>query len=130
ESWYVPVGHNEGDQLPADELREVLDPVIGSDKVKLYTHHGKYDLQVMIRHGYTDRLVNFDTMIAAYLLGEQSLRLKDLSFNRLGIQQTEISELIGTGSNQKTMDTVSIDLAAPYAMADVECTFGLVNVLR
>lgn len=130
ESWYVPVGHREGEQLSADSVREALDPVISSDKVKLYTHHGKYDLQVLLRHGYSDRLINFDTMIAAYLLGEQSLRLKDLSFNRLGIQQTEISELIGTGRSQTTMDKVAIDLAAPYAMADVECTFGLVGALR
>lgn len=130
ESFYVPVGHNEGEQLDADTVREALDPVISGDDVKVYTHHGKYDMQVLIRHGYTDRQISFDTMIAAYLLGENSLRLKDLSFNRLGIQQTEISELIGTGRNQKTMDTVAIDLAAPYAMADVECTFALVQQLR
>lgn len=130
ESFYVPVGHNEGDQLSAEVVREAFDPVFSNGDIKLYTHHGKYDLQVMIRHGYTDRTISFDTMIAAYLLGETSLRLKDLSFNRLGIQQTEISELIGTGRNQKTMDTVAIDLAAPYAMADVECTFGLVQLLR
>lgn len=130
ESWYVPVGHRRGEQLGPDDVRAALDPVISSDKASLYTHHGKYDLQVLIRHGYTDRKITFDTMIGAYLLGESSLRLKDLSFNRLGIQQTEISELIGSGRNQKTMDTVDIDLAAPYAMADVECTFALVEKIR
>lgn len=130
ESWYVPVGHNEGDQLKLEAVRAALDPVIANEQVQLFTHHGKYDLQVMVRHDYTDRLISFDTMIAAYLLGENSIRLKDLSFNRLGIQQTEISELIGTGRNQKTMDTVAIELAAPYAMADVECTFALVDVLQ
>ena len=130
ESFYVPVGHRDGEQLDEALVREALDPVIASDAVKLYTHHGKYDMQVLIRHGYTDRQISFDTMIAAYLLGENSLRLKDLSFNRLGIQQTEIAELIGTGRNQTTMDKVSIDLAAPYAMADVECTFALVQQLR
>lgn len=130
ESFYVPIGHNEGDQLDSEAVRGALDPIISSDKIKYYTHHGKYDLQVLIRHGYQDRQISFDTMIAAYLLGEQSIRLKDLSFNRLGIQQTEISELIGTGKSQKSMDTVAIDLAAPYAMADVECTFGLVQSLK
>lgn len=130
ESWYLPVFHRDGQQLSADTVRDALDPVIASGGIRLYTHHGKYDLQVLIRHGYTDRLISFDTMIAAYLLGETSLRLKDLSFTRLGIQQTEISELIGTGKKQLTMDVVDIALAAPYAMADVECTFALVNVLR
>ncbi|MCA9834565.1 MAG: DNA polymerase I [Thermomicrobiales bacterium] len=130
ESWYVPVGHNSGTQLSLDLVRERLDPVLLADNLKLYTHHGKYDLHVMYRHGFGDRPINFDTMIGAYLLGEHSLRLKDLSFNRLGIRQTEIDELIGTGKNQQTMDTVAIELAAPYAMADVECTFGLVEPLR
>ena len=45
-------------------------------------------------------------MIAAYVLGDSSIRLKDIAFNRLGIEMTEISELIGTGKNQATMDTV------------------------
>jgi DNA polymerase-1 len=129
-SYYVPVGHESGEQLNADVVREKLDPVLADPALKVYTHHGKYDLQVMVRHGYTDRPLAFDTMIAAYLLGESSIRLKDLSFNRLGVVQTEITELIGTGRNQLTMDRVDIDLAAPYACADVECTFGLVEPLR
>lgn len=129
-SFYVPVAHSDGDQLDAEIVRATLDPVIADPSLRLYTHHGKYDLQVLIRHGYTDRAVSFDTMIAAYLLGESSIRLKDLSFNRLGVVQTEISELIGTGRNQITMDKVEIGKVAPYACGDVECTFGLVEPLR
>lgn len=129
-SYYVPVGHAEGDQLDAGEVRAALDSLLASEDIRVYTHHGKYDLQVLVRHGYTDRRVTFDTMIAAYLLGESSIRLKDLSFNRLGVIQTEISELIGTGRNQITMDRVDLAKAAPYACADVECTFGLVEPLR
>ena len=130
ESFYIPVGHNEDQQLDADAVRTALDPVIADPAVTLYTHHGKYDLQVLTRHGYTDRPITFDTMIAAYLLGESSIRLKDLAFTRLGIEMTEIGELIGTGRNQATMDTVAIDLAAPYACGDVESTFALVAPLK
>ncbi len=129
-SFYVPVGHQDGSQLDAEKVRATLDPVITDTSLKLYTHHGKYDMQVLVRHGYTDRRISFDTMIAAYLLGESSIRLKDLSFNRLGVIQTEITELIGTGRNQITMDRVDIDKAAPYACGDVECTFSLVEPLE
>jgi DNA polymerase I len=69
-------------------------------------------------------------MIAAYLLGEKSLRLKDLAFVKLGIQMTEIDELIGTGRNQATMDTVPVEKAGLYACGDVESTFALVEPLR
>lgn len=129
-SFYVPVGHQDSSQLDAEEVRATLDPVIADTSLKLYTHHGKYDMQVLVRHGYTDRHISFDTMIAAYLLGESSIRLKDLSFNRLGVIQTEITELIGNGRNQITMDRVEIDKAAPYACGDVECTFSLVEPLE
>jgi DNA polymerase-1 len=130
ESFYIPVGHYEGTQLDTDLVRERLDPVIADPGVNVYTHHGKYDYHVLVRHGYTLRDVTFDTMIAAYILGESSIRLKDLAFTRLGIEMTEITELIGTGRNQATMDTVSIDLAAPYSCGDVESTFGLVAPLK
>ncbi|MGB3329405.1 MAG: DNA polymerase I, partial [Thermomicrobiales bacterium] len=155
ESWYVPVGHITGQKAPAkataqqaldldaagtaslderqlslDLVRERLDPVLADPDLKIYTHHGKYDEHVLIRHGFHPGAIAFDTMIAAYLLGDNSIRLKDLSFNRLGIEMTEISELIGTGRNQATMDTVALDLAAPYACGDVESTFALVEPLR
>ncbi len=129
-SFYIPVGHNNGSELSLDLVRERLDPVIADPGVAVYTHHGKYDYHVLSRHGFTLRDVTFDTMIAAYLLGESSIRLKDLAFTRLGIEMTEISELIGTGKNQATMDTVEIALAAPYACGDVESTFALVDVFK
>lgn len=116
-------------QLNLDLVRERLNPVLADDAIRKYAHHGKYDYHVLIRHGFTPGPLAFDTMIAAYLLGDSSIRLKDLSFNRLGIEMTEITELIGTGKNQATMDTVQIDLAAPYACGDVESTYGLVAPL-
>ena len=130
ESFYVPVGHNNGKQLESGTVRERLDPVMTDRALEVYTHHGKYDFHVLTRHGYTSRPITFDTMIAAYVLGDSSIRLKDLAFTRLGIEMTEISDLIGTGKNQATMDTVSIELAAPYACGDVESTFGLVAPLK
>ncbi len=130
ESYYVPVGHQQGTQLSLDEVRAALDPVFGKEGVEIYAHHGKFDLHVLTRHGFADRPLSFDTMIAAYLLGETSMRLKDLAFTKLGLQMTEILELIGTGRAQVTMDTVPVEQAGPYACGDVEATFGLVEPLR
>ncbi len=124
-AWYVPVGHREGDQLPLDQVRAALDPALLRDGLAIVAHHGKYDLHVLRRHGFTLNRLDFDTMIAAFLIGDTSIRLKDLAFTRLGVQMTEITELIGTGRKQDTMDNVAIDLAAPYACGDVECTLAL-----
>ena len=46
-------------------------------------------------------------------------------FSRLGIEMTEISQLIGTGRSQLTMDVVPVADASDYACADVEVTFAL-----
>ena len=128
-AWYIPVGHKQGEQLSLEAVREALDPALARAELGVVAHHGKYDLHVLRRHGFTLNRLTFDTMIAAFLIGDSSIRLKDLAFNRLGVQMTEISDLIGTGRKQDTMDNVDIHLAAPYACGDVECTLGLVEPL-
>lgn len=125
ESAYIPVGHLEAEQLPIDLIAERLRPVLASDEIVGLAHHGKYDLTVLQRSGIDLGNLVFDTMIAAYLLNEKSVGLKDLAFSRLGIEMTEITELIGTGRAQLTMDAVPVADASAYACADVESTFAL-----
>ncbi|HUZ02627.1 MAG TPA: DNA polymerase I [Thermomicrobiaceae bacterium] len=130
-SYYVPLSHVGDDgQLDADEVRGALSPILADPNTVIYTHHGKYDAIVMERAGYPRPHIGFDTMIAAYLLGETSIDLKSLAFTRLGMEMTEITELIGRGRNQITMDLTEIARAGDYASADVEATYRLVEVLR
>ena len=58
--------------------------------------------------------ITFDTMIAEWVSdpGSRNLGLKNLAWVRLGVQMTPISELIGTGKNQTTMDRVPVVVAA------------------
>jgi DNA polymerase-1 len=128
EGYYIPLGHDDGEQLRLDDARAGLRAIFEDPKVTGYAHHGKYDLQVLGRHGFEVANYQFDTMIAAYLLGENSVGLKDLAFTRLGIQMTEISELIGLGRNQLTMNCVAIDKAGDYACGDVEATLALADI--
>jgi DNA polymerase I len=104
--------------------------VLADPTLEAYAHHGKYDLAVLKRHGYEVGNLAFDTMIAGYLLSQTSLRLKDMAFTRLGIEMTEITELIGTGRAQMTMDKVDSELAGQYAAGDVEATFELTEQLK
>lgn len=129
EGYYIPVGHQDGAQLAMDTVREALAPALTDTDISGYAHHAKYDMLVLQRHEFPFTNVTFDSMIAAYLLGESSVGLKNLAFTRLGIQMTEIAELIGTGRNQLTMDCVPGDQAGDYACGDVEATFALTEEL-
>ena len=55
------------------------------------------------------------------------LGLKKLAASQLAIGMTEITELIGTGKKQITMDQVPIEEAAPYAAADADMTLRLMK---
>jgi DNA polymerase I len=132
ESYYIPVAHatNGRAQLPAERVHDAISPLLSNDEVHLLAHNAKYDAVVLERHGYSLPRFSFDTMIAAYLLGENSLGLKELAFNRIGFEMADIKTLIGTGRNQITMDLADLDAVGDYACADVEATFQLTNVLR
>ena len=132
EGFYIPLAHRVGnvDQLSLDVVKAALQPILTDSHLEAYAHHAKYDLAVLRRHGYDVSNLGFETMIAAYLLGETSVGLKDLAFTRLGRDMTEIVALIGSGSKQLTMDNVDSDQAGDYAAGDVEATFELADIFR
>jgi DNA polymerase I len=124
-AFYVPVGHREGDQLSRERVRDALRPFFEDGNRPKVAHNAKFDMLMLRRFEIEVKGLAFDTMIAAQLLGQQASGLKDLSFNLLGIQMTEITDLIGTGRSQITFDFVPIEQATPYAAADADMTLRL-----
>ena len=131
---YIPVGHRAatGNQLPLDTVLNKLKPIFTTPNVARYAHNGKYDITVLARHGLPIPDLTFDTMIAEWLVNPTSrdLGLKNLAWARLGVDMTPISDLIGKGKKQTTMDRVPVEQVAPYAAADVDMTHRLVDVLE
>ncbi len=130
--YYVPVGHKSGTQLPMDHVLDAIRPPLTNPDIPKYAHNASYDLVVMQRYGVDVQPVGFDTMIGEWLRDPISkhLGLKNLAMHELGVYMTPISELIGTGKKQKTMDEVGIEQAAPYAAADAAMTHRLVKPLQ
>ena len=121
-AWYVPVGHQEGAQLAIEHVLAEIRPLMESENLAKCAHNANYDVTILANHGIECRNVDFDTMIAAHLLGRTHLGLKNLSLDVLGREMTPISELIGTGRKQVTFDQVGIESAAQYAAADADIT--------
>ncbi len=126
-AWYVPVGHAEGEQLPMESVLAAVRPLFESPDIAKCAHNANYDMTVLANHGVRFANVDFDTMIAAHLLGRSynQLGLKELSLNELGHEMTQITELIGRGRKQVTFDKVDIAVAADYAAADADMTLRL-----
>ena len=146
--FYVPVGHrvageqgqsdmfaqpvSELDQLPLDKVIEALRGPLENPAIPKTAHNAVYDLMILRRYGIEVTPISFDTMIAEWVNNPISkfLGLKALVAQTLDVQMTEISALLGTGKNQKSMAQVEIDEAAPYAAADAAMTRRLVEPLQ
>ncbi len=134
---YIPVGHRPEQagpdgQLPWEQVREALIPLLAEGRLRLVAHNANYDITVLRRHGLFVEGVDWDTMVAEWLLDPSSrnLGLKNLAFMRLGIAMTEITDLIGKGKKQITMDAVPVAQVAPYAATDVDVTLRLMHLQR
>ncbi len=130
DSAYIPVGHDDACQLSLVEVQAALQSFLSSAKLKV-AHNAKFDITLLQRHGFAVAAPLADTMIAAWLIDPASrgLGLKTLAFNRLGVEMTEISDLIGKGKKQISMGAVPLAQAAPYAAADAQMTWRLYDVL-
>lgn len=129
-AYYLPVGHNEGTQLPLEDVLDAVRPALTDPNIAKIAYNANYDYLMLARFGITVSPVLFDVMIAEWCVnpaGKYSspLGLKALALHRLNIEMTDIKQLLGSGRSQLTMDQVSISEAAPYAAADAALTFRL-----
>ncbi|MEE8193906.1 MAG: DNA polymerase I, partial [Dehalococcoidales bacterium] len=132
EAYYIPVGHvgwEQVKQLSLEQVIERLKPLLEDTGLGKSAHNGKYDMAVLAQHGVGVKNLAFDTMVAAYLLGEKSLGLKALAFDKLGVEMTPITELIGSGAKQIGMSQVEVSDASEYACADADMTRRLAELL-
>ncbi|MFH1239364.1 MAG: DNA polymerase I, partial [bacterium] len=133
-AYYIPVGHSYlgvPEQLPEDYVLEQLRPLLENDKIKKYGQNIKYDLIVLKHHGIDLEGIYFDTMVASYVLNPSKFNhnLEDIALEYLTYKMTPITDLIGKGAKQITMDKVEIERVAPYACADADIVFRLEKIL-
>ena len=129
-AWYVPVGHSEGAQIPIEQVLAKLKPLFESDKMGKTAHNANYDVTMVSNYRITPKNLDFDTMIAAHILGRKALGLKNLALEVLDVEMTQISQLIGSGRSQITMAQVPAGVASEYACADADMTGRLRNIFE
>jgi DNA polymerase-1 len=132
EGYYIPVRGPVWDKkLDPDLVLEALRPALTSAKTEKVGQNLKYDMLVFRRAGIEIGGPVTDTMVLSYLLesGERNHNLDLLSRRLLDHTMVPISELIGKGKNQITMDEVEVAKVARYAGEDADATWRIETIL-
>lgn len=130
---YIPLRHDEGEQLPVGKVIAALKRFLEDKRKKKVLHNAKFDAHVLSMEGVKLRGIEMDTMLAMRLLNENepSFRLKDLAnkyAKYLGVkpENDTFGELFG----KATFNTVPLDVALVYAAKDTDLTVKLYKFIK
>ena len=133
EAYYVPVRAPEGERaLDMGDVLSKLGPVLEDPERRKVGQNAKYDMIVLRRAGVEMRGLDFDTMVASYLLdaGSRSHGIDALALQHLGFRKIATTEVIGKGRDQTTMDRVPVETVSRYACEDADIAWRLCSVLQ
>jgi DNA polymerase-1 len=136
-AWYVPVrSPTPGEHLDEATVLGALRGLLEDPARPKLGHNLKYDLLVLRNAGVELRgLTNpgsCDSMVASYLIdaSRSSHSLDALALALLNHTNISISELIGSGKDQRTFDTVPVDVATEYAAEDADVSLRLAHTMQ
>ena len=138
EATYVPVLAPAADHVPflkeADThfVLEKLRPVLENEKIRKSGQNIKYDMLVLKRHGIDLRGIDFDSMVAAYLVNPSARQynIDALAVEYLNLKKIPTTDLIGTGRNQISMAEVPLASITGYACEDADVAHRLRSILE
>lgn len=125
---YIPVAHDEGEQLPRSFVLEMLRDVLESEQIGKVLHNAKFDIHMFLRHGVRVRGLKWDTMVAMHLLNEneESFALKNLAPKYLKVPADTYETLFG----KVPFNSIPLDVALVYAAKDTDITWRLYEFQR
>ena len=136
---YIPLAHRSAEplveaprQIPLDEARVVLAPMLADPAVLKVGHNIKYDSHILSRAGMPVSPVD-DTMLVSYCLegGKQRHHTIDaLASVHLDRKVISFKEVAGSGRSQVTFDLVPLDRALDYAAEDADVALALWHQLK
>ncbi|NPA25022.1 MAG: DNA polymerase I [Deltaproteobacteria bacterium] len=129
---YIPIGHApEFQSLNPEAAKTALKPLLADPAIRKWGQNIKYDAIILARAGLVLGGIDFDTMVASYLLNPTRHRhgLDALSMEHLGHTPIAYKEVAGSGRSQVTMDQLAPEKVSDYACEDAQLVFQLVEKL-
>jgi DNA polymerase I len=140
EAYYVNIASEGGDLFSGGDAMggvsvrdavRILKPIFESGRIKKIGQNLKYDMLVLSNYDIRTRGVEFDSMVAAYILNPDGQHNLDaLAKEHLNYKPVPIEDLIGKGKNQKNMREVPPDVVTEYSGEDADVALQLTGVLR
>jgi len=132
EAYYIPMNLPK-EKMTAEDVIQSLKPMFENPDIKKGGQNIKFDGLMLWHHGIRLEGIDFDTMIADYLInpGGRQHNLDLMSLQYLNYRMVPIEELIGKkGKKQKNMRDVPVEDVCKYACEDAEITFQLKEILE
>ena len=134
-AYYIPFGHREREgaqqtldpddpaapepivQLDRAAVLEAIGELLVDEGLERLAHDGKRTLLSLgeTEGGRWAHSIDFDTQVAAYLLGSSNMSLQRLAFDRAGIEIAETKSILGTGRKAIPFSQAPIDEVGTYA---------------
>ncbi len=143
---YIPFGHHasgqgmllggDGPSAPAQleraQVFEALAPLFTDPAIRRAGHDAKFaaialaeaDPRLEIRN------IDFDTQVAAYLLGDSNMSLARVAHTRLELDLPEPETVIGKGAKAIAFSAAPVEAVGAYATANVDALQRSIGVLR
>ncbi|MGB2705393.1 MAG: DNA polymerase I, partial [Candidatus Omnitrophota bacterium] len=130
EAHYIPL--NALRDLKKKEVIKALRGVFEDGKIKKIGQNIKYDVLILKAMGVAVKGIEFDTMVASYLLNpsKSNHNLGDIALEYLGYAKRPIEELIGKGKKALTMDEVDVKEVCDYCCEDSVIALSLESILE
>ena len=125
EAYYLPLGE-QLQQLKSQQTLDLVQPLLSDAHIMKTVHNGREIITNLMTYGIELNNLEFDTMIAAYLLGEKSLGLKPLALGKLGMEITPLMDL----NPKRALIPVDLTIAANHACAEVDAIGRLRSLLQ
>jgi DNA polymerase I len=142
EAFYLPFGHQAPGELalggpmsgnlPSLRSLPELVALLEDESIRKIGHNLKHDYVVLQRAGIQLRGIDFDTMIASYVLdpGRKDHSLDSLALQHFDYRTTTYEELCGKGKDHRPIAECDAQKVKDYAGEDVDVAIRLEQKLR
>jgi len=135
EADYVPTGHRalaNAPSLALDAVLEVLKPLLEDPAVAKIGHDLKFDAIVLARHGVRLGGLDFDTMIASYLVDatRSTYPLEELALEHTAYKALTEEDVCGKGVKALSIGDIPVEAALDFACERADLAGQLAPILR